>query len=134
MATIVLDACAVIAYLRGEPGEEIVAEALADPSTTCIAHKINLLEVYYDVLRQKGEQEATKVLEYLRGDGLETSSEFRWSYLQKIGTLKVREKLSLADCFGFVLANQIGAVFLTSDHHEFDRLLDRYPEAIRFIR
>jgi hypothetical protein len=46
-----LDACAMIAYLRGEPGGEVVDGFLTTPGTTCYAHTINLLEVYYDFIR-----------------------------------------------------------------------------------
>ena len=44
----ILDACAMIAFLRGEAGAEVVAEILRDPGDQCFAHAINLCEVYYD--------------------------------------------------------------------------------------
>ena len=42
-----LDACAMIAYLQGEVGGSVVQSLLADPSTTCYAHSVNLCEVFY---------------------------------------------------------------------------------------
>lgn len=134
MRTVVLDACALIAYLRNEAGAQIVADTLADQETCCLAHKINLLEVYYDVVRQKGKSSAREALTMLRLDGVETRADFQWSFLHNVGDLKATEKLSLADCFGFALASQENAVLMTSDHHEFDRLLERYPKSIQFIR
>src|SRR5579859_979727 len=37
-----LDACAMIAYLRGEPGGTVVDGFLNTPADTCYAHTINL--------------------------------------------------------------------------------------------
>ena len=134
MKTVVLDACSLIAYLRLEDGAQVVAEALADPDVRCLAHKINLLEVYYDVVRQKGKATAQQALTIFRLDGVETRADFQWSFLQNVGDLKAKEKLSLADCFGFVLAHRENALLMTSDHNEFDRILERYPHSILFIR
>ena len=47
----VLDACAMIAFLRGEPGADVVRAILHNPSDACYAHAINLCEVYYDFVR-----------------------------------------------------------------------------------
>ena len=40
------DACAMIAYLRGEPGGAVVDGFLNTPADRCYAHTINLLEMY----------------------------------------------------------------------------------------
>jgi hypothetical protein len=40
----ILDACAMIAFLRAEPGGEVVRDLLNDPSNRCFAHAINLCE------------------------------------------------------------------------------------------
>jgi hypothetical protein len=45
---IVLDACALIAYLRGEPGSDVIEALLLDPDVPSLIHAINLCEVYYD--------------------------------------------------------------------------------------
>ena len=53
-STYCLDACAVIAYLRHEPGAEVL-KALIEQSTTFLAmHVCNLGEVYYDFFRDSG--------------------------------------------------------------------------------
>jgi PIN domain nuclease of toxin-antitoxin system len=46
-----MDGCALLAFLRGEPGDTIVAGLLADQDDICRIHAINLCEVYYDTLR-----------------------------------------------------------------------------------
>jgi hypothetical protein len=38
----VLDACAMIALLRAEPGEDVVWAHLGDPNNLCFAHAVNL--------------------------------------------------------------------------------------------
>jgi uncharacterized protein with PIN domain len=43
----VFDASALIAFLRDEPGAEVVESALSVPEK-CYAHALNLCEVYYD--------------------------------------------------------------------------------------
>jgi PIN domain nuclease of toxin-antitoxin system len=47
----VMDASALIAYVRDEPGGQDVEDLLLDPSNTCYVHAINLCEVYYDHLK-----------------------------------------------------------------------------------
>jgi PIN domain nuclease of toxin-antitoxin system len=44
----VLDACAMIALLLREPGEEVVWAHLLEKDATCFAHSVNLCEVFYD--------------------------------------------------------------------------------------
>ena len=41
----VLDACAMIAFLKGEAGADVVENALLDANSQCMAHAINLCEV-----------------------------------------------------------------------------------------
>ena len=50
----VLDGCAMIAYLRGEPGGDLVYSIISNPANTSHAHVINLLEVYYEFRRVSG--------------------------------------------------------------------------------
>ncbi len=50
----VLDACAMIAYLRNEVGRDVVEAVLIDSSGLCMAHAINLCEVFYEFHRAGG--------------------------------------------------------------------------------
>ncbi len=38
----VLDACAMIALLLGEPGEDVVWAHLLEEDASCVAHSVNL--------------------------------------------------------------------------------------------
>ena len=56
-------------------------------------------------------------------------------FWQHVGDLKVTPgKLSLADCFALTLALKLGAILVTSDHHEFDPVASSGLQSILFIR
>ena len=65
----VLDGNAMIAFLRGEPGADVVRLLLRDGANTCFAHAINLCEVYYDFHRAAGGQAATAAIQDLINAG-----------------------------------------------------------------
>ena len=46
-----LDACAVIAYLRQEPGAEVLQALIEQPTTFLVMHVCNLGEVYYSMIK-----------------------------------------------------------------------------------
>lgn len=55
----ILDACALIAFLRDEDGADIVESTLIDQD--CVAHAINFCEVYYDCLRREDKNSADEL-------------------------------------------------------------------------
>lgn len=58
----VLDACAMIAYLRNEPGSTAVLKALIEAGSQSLAHALNLCEVFYDFHRKSDENIATEAI------------------------------------------------------------------------
>lgn len=130
----VLDACAMLAYLRAEVGGNVVASLLADPAVTCYAHMVNLIEVYYDFVRRADVRTARRALSVLRADGVIVRRDMSRRFAQAVGQLKARGSISLADCFCIALAQQLGGEVVTSDHHEFDPLVPLGIVPIRFIR
>ena len=66
----VLDACAMIALLLQESGEEVVWAHLLEKDTKCFAHSVNLCEVFYDFYRDSGEAAAIEAIEDLRWLGV----------------------------------------------------------------
>jgi PIN domain nuclease of toxin-antitoxin system len=46
-----LDASAMLALARNEPGADVVMAALLDPTELCYAHSVNLCEVFYTLAR-----------------------------------------------------------------------------------
>jgi PIN domain nuclease of toxin-antitoxin system len=116
----ILDACAIIASLRKEPGTEVVKQALLDTSGQCIAHSINLCEVYYIFRRDEGVTVATQAIKDIRMLGLIERNDFDEAFWKEAGNLKARGNISLPDCFAITLTNRVGGTLLTSDHGEMD--------------
>lgn len=133
--TFVLDASAMIAYLRDEAGAGVVAEALLDSESRCYAHALNLCEVFYDFHRASGEADALQAIADLREVGVLEDSNAAAAVWQAAGTLKANlRRVSLADCFALELAERLRATILTADHHEFDALAVQTGYRITFIR
>ena len=129
-----LDACAMVAYLNGEPGAAVVAALLADPNNVCYAHAINFCEVYYGTLRATDEPTARSAIATLLNDGIILRHDMSRQFWQRVGKLKARGRISIPDCFCIVLAQQVGGEVVTSDHHEFDPLVPLGIVPITFIR
>jgi PIN domain nuclease of toxin-antitoxin system len=131
----VLDACAMIALLRREIGEDVVWQYLSDPDATCFAHAVNLCEVYYEFWRIGGEDAATSAIDDLKALGIIERNDFDLNFWQEAGRLKaVHRRVSLADCCALALTNRIEGMLLTSDHHELDPIAALGICPITFIR
>lgn len=125
----------MIAYLRDEPGGDLVESYLQDQSNPCMAHAINLCEVYYDFLRAKDESTALAAIADLASMGLITRDDMDAQLWQEAGKYKATiKKISLADCFAMALANRMNGELVTSDHHEFDPIAASGLCSIKFIR
>ena len=133
--TYVFDACALIAYVRGEPGDAIVEDILLDPRSECYIHAINACEVFYDFVRTSEVLVASSVIQDLKGSGIIISEDFDSDLWQPAGVLKANVKrISLADAIAITFADRIGATLVTSDHKEFDPLVELDLCEILFIR
>jgi PIN domain nuclease of toxin-antitoxin system len=131
----VLDACAMIALLRREPGEDVVWDCLIDPAAICYAHAINLCEVFYDFYRDAGEMAATGAVDDLLSLGVVERNDSDRAFWQEAGRLKaVHRRVSLADCCAIALTKRVGGVLLSSDHHELNSLAAAGVCPITFIR
>ncbi len=121
--TYVLDACAMIALLRDEPGADVVEACLRDVDSACFAHSINLCELYYDFFRAGGESEALQAVDDMKAAGVIERNDFDQPFWQDAGKIKaVHRRVSLADCIALSLARRLSGSLLTSDHHEFDSI------------
>ena len=134
----VLDASAMIAYLRGEAGADVVEtaliEALINPATQCVAHSINLCEVYDDFYRAGGEPAAKGAIADLEAADVMERADFDQAFWQDAGKLKARGGISLDGCFAIALTNRPGGTLLTSDHHEMDPIAAAGICPVTFIR
>jgi uncharacterized protein with PIN domain len=81
---VVLDASAIIAFLRDEPGAQLVADHLRDEPQRNFAHALNLCEVYYDFFRADCQRTAEAALDDLLALGIQerndspTAAPWRW--------------------------------------------------------
>ena len=87
---IILDACAVIAFFRGEIGAEVVEQYLLDSEYFCSIHVVNLCEVYYDFLRVDGVQEAERITQELIDSGVNIRSDLDDVFWRAIASYKAR--------------------------------------------
>ncbi len=131
--TFVLDACAIIALLRNEAGAETAERLLLEQK--CMAHAVNLCELYYDFLRAEGENVAIEAINDLEKFGLIFREDMDLEFWKEAGSYKATiKRVSLADCFAITLANREQAILVTSDHHEFDRISKQGICQVMFIR
>jgi predicted nucleic acid-binding protein len=137
MSRYVLDACALVALLKGEQGAEIVEaafDAAHKKTATIIMNKINLLEVYYDAYRTHGKEQADLMLSNLKKGPVSINSEISDDIFAAAGRLKASYKISLADSFALAQAIVTGGELLTADHHEFDKIEGIEPISFNWIR
>jgi predicted nucleic acid-binding protein len=131
----VLDASAMIAYLRGEPGADVVESALSGDGEPCVAHAINLCEVYYKFVRVSGEAVATSAIQDLKDTGLIVRIDLDEAFWHDVGRHKATiGSIPLADCFVVTLANRLDTEVVTADHPDFDRIADEGICRVTFIR
>jgi predicted nucleic acid-binding protein len=134
MKQFVLDACALLALLCGEPGREVVTEVFnsADEGTAeILMHKANLLEVYYDILRTYGKVRARETLDLILERPITIIANISDKLFEEAGRLKSLYKVSFADIFALATASVSDGVLLTADHHEMDKVEQSEP-SIRF--
>ena len=65
----VLDACALLAILKDEPGADYVDAAYEKANSgncNLIMNKLNLFEVYYGFYREKGKAYAEKIMDTVK--------------------------------------------------------------------
>lgn len=134
MSAVVLDACAILSYLRDEDGADMVELFLIDQSNQCLVHAVNLCEIFYDILRSDGESEALKAVEAIKSLGIMTREDMDEQVWQAAGHYKVNFRIALGDCFALALAKKESAKLVTSDRREFERVNNSGLCSIIFIR
>lgn len=134
-STLVFDACAVIALLRGEAGAETVAGLLGEPGIRCRLHAVNLCEVYYDGIRRGDTTDAARLEALLTKIGFVIETDVPQPLWESVGRLKATfRRVSLADCFALAFALRENGTLVTSDHHEFDPIAATGICPVQFIR
>jgi len=118
MAKYVLDACAMLAFLKKEKGGEIVKKIISS-NNEVLLHIVNLLEVYYDLLREFGEEKADAICEEILNLPIKIIYNTDLFLIKTAGYFKVNYRISLGDSFVLATAKLNSATIVTSDRHEF---------------
>ena len=129
----ILDACALIAYLKKETGYEIVLhffDRADDGEISLFMHKVNLLEVYYGFYHDDGSEYAESVLVDSLSLPITYIDDLEIQFFKEAGRLKATYDISFADSFALALASVREEPLITADHHDFDAVEQK--EAIRF--
>lgn len=128
----VLDACAIIAFFRNEPGSGNMAGILSEPGALFHIHAVNLLEVQYKMTSYGGEQAAEEILEDMAILNIAIHETIDAALRSRANHFKTRFPfLSLADSVCVAFAEQLEATLVTSDR-PFANI--KKKPAIRFIR
>lgn len=132
----VFDACAMIAYLKGEPGADIVANLLKDNTLMRFAHGLNVSEVYYNVLKTSDQSTAQAAIGMLVTDGITIRNDFDDRLWKGAATWQagLLPKPSLADCLCLEFALRVNGQVVTCDHLHFDRVANDSICPVHFIR
>ena len=129
-----LDASAIIAYLRGEPGADTVEDLLANDDELCMVHAINLCETFYKMRRHADESEVLSALQDF-SDRIVVRTDFDQPFWLDVGRYKAPMRSTpLADCFVVALANREGAEAVTADYEDFEPIQAQGLCRVRFIR
>lgn len=115
--TYVLDAFALIAYFKDEPGAARVEELLDEASKTgqdLLMTVINLGEVVYKTTRQFDIERAKETLGKIRQYRI-TLLDVDEELALDAAALKGMHRISYADCIAAALAQRLGATLVTGD-------------------
>ena len=137
MTTYVMDACAMLAVLSNEPGADLVEDTFerAESGDAILAmNKINLLEVYYDLIRAYGIDRAVEILDEIRRLPIRIYHEITDEVFYEAGRLKTSYRISLADSIALAQTITLGGELVTCDHHEFDSIDGHEPIRFHWIR
>ena len=135
MASLVFDACVLVAFAYDEEGADLLESLLASDQNTCFVHSLNFCEFYYQAYRRSSKQDATRLVEEFLELGLILRDDMDVDFWQEAGELKaIHKRVSLADCCAIALTKRLDAELVTSDHHELDTLAEQGVCKILFFR
>ena len=135
MISYILDACALIALLKGENGAKEVDNLFhqAEQKKALLSMSIiNLLEVYYGFIGDIGLTETQDLLNKINDTPLVIIDTISQPVYHEAARLKgTYHRLSLADAVGIATAIELSAIFVTSDHHELEVIANK--ETLNFF-
>lgn len=131
--THVLDACALITYLKGEVGNERLAELLGGDENTLAIHILNLCEVYCCYYRTDGQPKAQVAWDQA-GRILQICSPMDDSFTKLVARWRVVQGLYMMDAVAAATAEKYACTLLTTDHNHFDAITRMGLITVEFLR
>ena len=113
-----LDACAVIAFINSEPEGFLVKEILDRTETDEIKiymSIINLVEVYYNLIRADGLDIADEIMRELKNLPITVISTVDEKVYREAARFKACYSMSFADVFLCATAKSLAATIITKD-------------------
>jgi predicted nucleic acid-binding protein len=130
-----LDACALIAVVLAENGSLSVKNLLDKAENgefSIYMCKVNLLEVYYGVIRDSGVANAEELMRSIDASAIQVVNSLEHdAVFREAGRIKASYKLSLADAIALAYASSMNLTIVTADHHEMD--IVEHNEDISFL-
>lgn len=122
--SLVLDSSAMLALINDEAPADFVQNLFDDADVTIAAHAINLCEVFYDLSKDKGAEQAINDLKLL---GLIERNDLDGAFWRDIAFLTTTQRgqkltLALGDACGLALARRLSADFVSGDRAELESL------------
>lgn len=108
------DSYAIMEILKGNTNYNLYL------NSKIILTKLNLFEIYSNVLRDSGKEDAEKIFDKYKSHTVDYDD----SVIKEAAELWVRYRdrnVSMTDCIGYILAKKLGVKFLTGDE-EFEDL------------
>jgi predicted nucleic acid-binding protein len=132
-----LDACAVIAFLDKEEGFEKVEDLLNRSRTgehSLCMHMINLIEVYYGYIRDKGKEKADACMKPIGNYTINFIRDVSDFIYHQAAFLKGTYQISLGDAIAAATAKSLSATLITADHGDFEKIQEQEKLPIYWIR
>jgi PIN domain nuclease of toxin-antitoxin system len=121
---LVMDSSALLAFFQAEEGGSRVRELCRENLGRVYLHAVNAGEVYYWFRRDHGEDAAQAALEQISAMGIITREDLDPAFWQDAMQIKAdARRVSLADCYFLAMTRRLGAMGVTTDHHEMDPLV-----------
>ncbi len=110
----VLDASAVIAFIKDEAGGDVVEKILS--SESCCIHSANWIELFYTLHRSDGAGAAESAVDLLRQLKVSVTDIADEAFRRRVAGFKLSySALSLGDCYAIGLAEWSNGTVVTSD-------------------
>ena len=119
MAHYLLDACALLAFLNGEAGKQMVIDLLKQARNGEIRLSmsiVQLLEVYYDCIYVAGEEDARTTIKSILSEPISIIENISYRDMYEAGRFKTSYMMSLADSFAAAIAKNLSATIVTKDN------------------